>query len=1749
MKQNPADRETASLGNIVTTPIAIVGMASLFPAAHNLPEYWDNILKKVDCVMDVPPSRWNIADYYDPNPAAQDKTYCKRGGFIPDVDFDPLEFGLPPNILEVTDVSQLIGLLVARDAIEDAGYNESHDFNRQKAGVVLGVVGVGMKLYQPLLARLQYPVWEKVLRSYGLPEEDIQKIVKKIKLAYVNWEESSFPGTIGNVIAGRIANRFDLGGLNCTVDAACGSSLAAVKMAISELVEHRADLMITGGVDTDNSIGSYMCFSKTPAFSKSENVRTFDAQSDGMMVGEGIGMVVLKRLSDAERDGDRVYAVIKGVGASSDGRFKSIYAPRPYGQAIALRRAYEEAGYSPATVGLIEAHGTGTPAGDPAEVEALREVFTEFHAGLHSVALGSVKSQIAHTKAAAGAASLIKAALALHHKVLPATINVTKPSAKLELENSPFYINTETRPWIQPAGGTPRRASISSFGFGGTNYHVALEEYRADHTEPYRLNPTSQAVVLSAASAAELKAACQAALEKLQSPDAVVFLNELASASQHLEIADGAPRLGFVAANPLEAAELLKLALDQLSSQPDAAAWDLPKGIYYRQASLKPDGKVVALFSGQGSQYVDMGKELAINFPVVRQTLAEIDGLFVKDGLEPLTRKIYPQPSFDPASKDAFSKALQRTEYAQPSIGSFGVALFKLFEQAGLKADYTAGHSFGELTALWAAGVLSDQDYFFLAKSRGQAMAAPDDPNFEAGTMIAVKGDMAKIKAELAGHPEITLANFNSKNQAALAGTKADIAHIKQVLTEKGFSVVQLPVSAAFHTPLVAHAQQPFAKAIRSVKFNAPRIPVFSNTTSQPHPADPQAIQQTLEEHILKPVLFKDEIENIYAQGGFFFIEFGPKNILTGLVKNTLADQPHFAIALNPAANQDSDRQLRDAYVQLKVAGLCLTVFDPFPSFKRVSPKKKSPVTVTLNGGEYVSPKTRAAFENALHDGDTLSVLTSRPVQPTPVPSNGKTPSAVPAPTAAIPAVPPPAALSAPVVELLEHNLGQIQSVQNETLRVHELYLTGQAEYARTYSQLVQMGFSNSKDPTANTAAVEGLERSLSKFHEHQQAALKVHEQYLQSQMSFTQNLFQLVQQQQALILGAGVVLAAPATAQPQPMQSAPVTAVPAPQPVYAAAPVSAPAAPHSAVAKPAALVTQPAVPKPAGGPTLDAISTALFQIVSEKTGYPAEMIEPNMDMEADLGIDSIKKVEILGAIQTQFPELPKPDPEALAELRTLNQIVHFMAASAPSAAAALVSVAAAVPAVPVPVTVPSSAGADITKAVLAIVSEKTGYPAEMIELGMDMEADLGIDSIKKVEILGAVQSQFPDLPSPQPETLSELRTLGQIIDHFQAAASPARIPAAGAAAPQSAVPAAPAAQTVPSAAPSGSSTAEMLTKALLAIVTEKTGYPSEMLDMSMDMEADLGIDSIKKVEIMGSMQALFPELPKPDPELLAEARTLNQVVALMGRTPGAVEAPASGKEGTPQASPFDGNLPRGEVRLKSLPRPDRMSFHFPEGRSCLVTDDGTELTPKVTQAMLNMGWNVVVLGLPVEMVAARSALPEGVTRMQVDACGEAGLKACLDEVAAQFGPVGLFLHLNPWEPDASRAGEFYSERSKAIVEQVFLIAKYLKEPLNQAALGGRAAFLAAVHLDGEFGLGKSADFDPVVGGLFGLVKSLNLEWDAVFCRAIDLDPALAVDQAVEAILSEIFDPNRLITEVGYGPDGRSTLVVEPALG
>ncbi|HEX7557532.1 MAG TPA: beta-ketoacyl synthase N-terminal-like domain-containing protein, partial [Leptolinea sp.] len=671
----------------------------------------------------------------------------------------------------------------------------------------------------------------------------------------------------GNVVAGRIANRFDLGGTNCVVDAACASSLAAIRMAVGELIEGRADMMITGGVDTDNSIGAYLCFSKTPAFSKSEHVRSFDKDSDGMMIGEGIGMVLLKRLDDAKRDGDRVYAVIKGIGTSSDGRYKSIYAPRPDGQSLALRRAYSEAGFSPATVGLIEAHGTGTMAGDPAEFEGLNAVFSENDPEKHHIALGSVKSQIGHTKAAAGVASLIKTSLALYNKVLPATINVTEPNPKLGITDSPFYLNTEIRPWIRTSD-YPRRAGVSSFGFGGTNFHVILEENESDHTGPYRTQTTAKMVLLSAKNPESLEAECADWMEKLSDASNQQVFFDLALLSTTTKIPRNNARIGFVASDGMETLEKLKAAVELIKSKGQDESAQHPSGIYYQKNGVDPKGKLVALFPGQGSQYLNMGREMAINFPAVRQVFSDMDDLFLKDQLPALTGNVYPIPVFEIERKEKLSQKITSTEFAQPAIGALSAGFYKLLHQTGFTPDFTAGHSFGELTALWAAGVYSDDDFFFLAKSRGKAMAPPVDQDFDAGTMLAVKGDVEKIKEELIAYPEITLANLNSNTQVVLAGSKPAVTAVQKTLVEKGYSVVALDVSAAFHTPLVGHAQKPFGSAIQKAKFKKPDIRVFSNTTGKEYGADPTQILKTLTDHILKPVKFKDEIEAIYAAGG-----------------------------------------------------------------------------------------------------------------------------------------------------------------------------------------------------------------------------------------------------------------------------------------------------------------------------------------------------------------------------------------------------------------------------------------------------------------------------------------------------------------------------------------------------------------------------------------------------------------------------------------------------------------------------------------------------------------------------------------------------------------------------------------------------------------------------------------------------------------------------------------------------------------
>ncbi|WOT06093.1 phosphopantetheine-binding protein [Shewanella youngdeokensis] len=1489
-------------------PIAIVGMASIFANSRYLNKFWDLISEKIDAITELPATHWEAEDYFDADKTTPDKSYCKRGGFLPDVDFNPMEFGLPPNILELTDSSQLLSLIVAKEVLADA--NLPADYDRDKIGITLGVGG-GQKINHDLNARLQYPVLKKVFASSGISQADSEMLIKKFQDQYVHWEENSFPGSLGNVIAGRIANRFDFGGMNCVVDAACAGSLAAMRMALSELVEGRSEMMITGGVCTDNSPSMYMSFSKTPAFTTNDTIQPFDIDSKGMMIGEGIGMVALKRLEDAERDGDRIYSVIKGIGSSSDGKFKSIYAPRPSGQAKALNRAYNDAGFAPHTLGLIEAHGTGTAAGDVAEFAGLCSVFSHGDDTKQHIALGSVKSQIGHTKSTAGTAGLIKAALALHHKVLPATINVSQPSPKLDIENSPFYLNTETRPWLPRVDGTPRRAGISSFGFGGTNFHLVLEEYQADHSRAdseitkYRQRSVAQSFLVSAAN----KTALIETLSTLANASAAPEFNLKDAATRFAvdKLAANAPRIGLVANNAAELARFIHQAIAKLNTSDDVQ-WQLPGGISYRSAAIvdttnNTSGKVAALFAGQGSQYLNMGRELACYYPEVRQQFVTADKVFAANAKIPLSHIVYPKPAFNKDAVKAQEATLTNTANAQSAIGAISMGQYALFTAAGFNADMVAGHSFGELSALCAAGVISTDDYYQLAFARGDAMAtkaaAKDGIEADSGAMFAIihkEDDLGEVEATIAKFAGVKVANYNAPTQSVIAGPTATTGEAAKALNALGCKAINLPVSGAFHTELVGHAQAPFAKAIDATKFSKASRALYSNATGVRYDNSAAKVKAAFKNHMLQSVRFTAQLQAMYDAGARVFIEFGPKNILQKLVQGTFADKLNelCIISVNPSPKGDSDLQLKQAAIQLAVAGVQLDNIDPY-QVDIATPAKRSPMNITLNGANYISPATRAKMAKSLATGTVKSttIIEEKIVEkvvevekivevPVVIEKEVEKIVEIAVPMSKDHKTPNTTQQTSPIST---DALTQFFAAQQQAAQLHQQFLAIPQQYGETFTTLMA---EQTKLVGAGVTLPESLQRSMEQFHQLQAQTVQSHTQFLAMQAdsntaalnllngSATSSPVQASMAQQPATTPAVKAVApnaanavvkpaknaAPASANAAHNQSAPITHT---EPVVTPAPSSN----HN--------VTAPLTISAESQLSAKQVQNTMLEVVADKTGYPTEMLALEMDMEADLGIDSIKRVEILGTVQDELPNLPELNPEDLAECRTLGEIVSYMNSKLASSAAATNAVNAE----------SQLSAQQVQNTMLEVVADKTGYPTEMLALEMDMEADLGIDSIKRVEILGTVQDELPNLPELNPEDLAECRTLGEIVSYMNSKlassatnnfkqADGSELSASEAVTPQIS-----AAATNAVNAESQLS-AQQVQNTMLEVVADKTGYPTEMLALEMDMEADLGIDSIKRVEILGTVQDELPNLPELNPEDLAECRTLGEIVSYM---------------------------------------------------------------------------------------------------------------------------------------------------------------------------------------------------------------------------------------------------------------------------
>lgn len=457
--------------------VAVVGMSALFPKAPDLDTFWANIVTGVDAIGD-PADDWGADPAYDPDADSNDRIYTKRGGFLSDApDFDPLAHGVMPSAIEGAEPDHFLSLRLAEDALADAGYAE-RDFPRERTAVILGR---GEYFNRGNVTALQHAaiVDQTIALLARLHPEDGDdrrgEIRAALKAALPPFNAETAPGLVPNVVCGRIANRLDLMGPNYTIDAACASSLLAIDAGCRELKSERCDMAIVGGVHACTPPVIFMVFCNLGALSRTGRIRPFDRSADGTLLAEGLGMLVLKRRADAERDGDRVYAFVRGVGVASDGRALGPLAPRVEGEELALRRAYDDAGVAPATVGLVEAHGTGTPVGDATELEALRRVFGPADDRRQVCALGSIKSMIGHAMPAAGIAGTIKAALALHHRVIPPTLHCDEPHPAFEAGDGRFRVPSVASPWIHSTREA-RRAGVSAFGFGGINAHVVLEE-------------------------------------------------------------------------------------------------------------------------------------------------------------------------------------------------------------------------------------------------------------------------------------------------------------------------------------------------------------------------------------------------------------------------------------------------------------------------------------------------------------------------------------------------------------------------------------------------------------------------------------------------------------------------------------------------------------------------------------------------------------------------------------------------------------------------------------------------------------------------------------------------------------------------------------------------------------------------------------------------------------------------------------------------------------------------------------------------------------------------------------------------------------------------------------------------------------------------------------------------------------------------------------------------------------------------
>lgn len=1342
--------------------IAVIGIACTYPGARNASQFWHNIVHKVSSIAEVDDARWEPSKFYDPDPKAAEKIYCKVGGYLPPtMTFNPLKFGIPPNNIRGTEPDHFMMLRTIFEALDDSGYIEKH-FDGDKTSVIMGrgnYLGPGMTwlMHRTVVSEMVMSIIRDVRPDLTDEQFAFVKDAIRAKLPKLTAENSG--GMIPNVCTGRVANRFDFMGRNFTLDAACASSLIATDLAVQNLLTGRDNMAIAGGSHLFAHIPFLSVFNSMKAMSFSSTIRPFDEKADGTMPSEGVGVMVLKRLADAERDGDRIYAVIKGAGVASDGRAKGITAPRVEGEILAVERAYEMAGIEPTSIELIEGHGTGTLVGDEVEIKALQTVFGANDTGRPTVALGSVKSNIGHAMPAAGAAGMIKTILSLYHKVLPPTLNVNKPHKLLQSADNRFYVNSELRPWIHRNDGTPRRAAVNAFGFGGINAHVIFEEYRrADEDKQVSLlrEWDSEVVVVEGANKQEIVAKLDQLQAYLQKNVDGVTLRDVAY-TLNTSLEGAAECIAFVVTSLAELSEKLERAKVRLSD-PNVKQVRERHGLYYFTDPEVKNGKIAVMFPGEGSQYLNMLSDLCVNFPVVRKCFDQGDSA-VKGNRLPTSAVVFPPPAFSEEEEQKLEAELFSIERATEAVLTADGAAYALLEHLGVQPDMMTGHSAGEWIAMATSGMI-DIDEFISSMDRLADMYRnlSDNTEIPKMAMLAIGAGREKVE-ELVGQigREIYIANDNCPHQVVAVVDPTDADMVVEHILKSGVFVEKLPYDRGYHTPAFTYICEPLYQFFSSMKMTQPKLALYSCTTTELYPESREGVLDVVANTFAKPLLWRQTIESMYADGARIFIEAGPRGNLTAFVDDLLRGKPHLCVPLDQY-RRPGISSLNHALGLMAAAGVKVN-FAPlyerraarklaFDAAKdAIVPEEKQPgamqvsicydILVPPPPGSIPPPPGYVPGTTASPAVSAPAVSTAAAAPPAAAPVSTPAPTApavassapVPAPAAkgpmpvtpvvekpmaildiqAMPAPPViPAAPAAPVgmpPAPAEMPPTMMPTMAPAAMAPGLAYQYGEPAWDSVDAELVpaqEMAYAGA------TADVYYAPHAASAVAEH----FQVMEQFLQTQEELMAQF-----------------LANPATAE---YTAAALAAPPSMEPGW-----SLPVAPGMSISYPAA----PAYPaEPSYAPAVDpyAASYAAPAPVSYVSAPPSPVA----------------------------PVAPAPAPLAPAELVTPPVETAAVMPVAPATPAPEV----ALPVAPAPAAAPKGPSLEeLQQSLLQIVSDRTGYPADMLGMDLDLEADLGIDSIKRVEIFGALRQITGSAGVEiEAEELAKLKTLRQIMQFLE---------------------------------------------------------------------------------------------------------------------------------------------------------------------------------------------------------------------------------------------------------------------------------------------------------------------------------------------------------------------------------------------